>query len=54
MIPNLTLCSLDRFCRMVDAYNYISRVVNILTFICLSKIAGDDDVEIAKLDGEGY
>ena len=33
MIPTLTLCSLDRFCRMVDVYNYIIRVVNILTFI---------------------
>ena len=34
-IPALTLCSLDRFCRMVDVYNYIIRVVNILTFIYL-------------------
>ena len=31
MIPTLTLCSLDRFCGMVDVYNYIIRVVNILT-----------------------
>ena len=30
-----TLCSLDRFCGMVDVYNYIIRVVNILTFIFL-------------------
>ena len=35
MIPTLTLCSLDRFCGMVDVYNYIIRVVNILTFIYL-------------------
>ena len=35
MIPTLTLCSLDRFCGMADAYNYIIRVVNILTFIYL-------------------
>ena len=33
MTPTLTLCSLDRFCGMVDIYNYIFRVVNILTFI---------------------
>ena len=33
MIPSLTLCFLDRFCGMVDVYNYIIRVVNILTFI---------------------
>ena len=31
----LTLCSLDRLCGMVDVYNYIIRVVNILTFIYL-------------------
>ena len=35
MIPTLTLCSLDRFRGMVDAYNYIIREVNILTFIYL-------------------
>ena len=33
MIPTLTLCSLDRFCGMVNVYNYIIKVVNILTFI---------------------
>ena len=33
MIPTFTICSLDRFCGMVDVYNYIIRVVNILTFI---------------------
>ena len=33
MIRFLILCSLDRFCGMVDVYNYIIRVVNILTFI---------------------
>ena len=33
MIPTLTLCSLDRFRGMVDVYNYIIRVVNILAFI---------------------
>ena len=27
MIPTLSLCSLDRLCRMVDVYNYIIRVV---------------------------
>ena len=32
---NITLCSLDRFRGMVDVYNYIVRVVNILTFIYL-------------------
>ena len=31
----ITLCSLDCFCGMVDVYNYIIRVVNILTFIYL-------------------
>ena len=36
MIPTLTLCSLYRFCGMVDEYNYIIRVVNILTFIYVS------------------
>ena len=35
MIPTLTLCSLDRFCGMVDVYNYIIRVANNLTFIYL-------------------
>ena len=35
MIPTLTLCSLDRLRGMVDVYNYIIRVVNILTFIYL-------------------
>ena len=30
-----TLWSLDSFCGMVDVYNYIIRVVNILTFIYL-------------------
>ena len=33
MIPTLTLCYLDHLCGMVDVYNYIIRVVNILTFI---------------------
>ena len=33
MIPTLTLCSLDRVRGMVDVYNYIIRVVNILKFI---------------------
>ena len=33
MILTLTLSSLDRLCGMVDVYNYIIRVVNILTFI---------------------
>ena len=32
---NITLCSLDRFRGMVDVYNYIVRVVNILTFVYL-------------------
>ena len=31
----ITLCFLDRFCGMVDVYNYIVRLVNILTFIYL-------------------
>ena len=31
----LILCSLDRFRGMVDVYNYIIRVVNILTYIFL-------------------
>ena len=35
MIPALTLCSLDRLGGMVDVYNYIMRVVNILTFVYL-------------------
>ena len=30
-----TLCSLDRLCGVIDVYNYIIRVVNILTFIYL-------------------
>ena len=33
MIPTLTLCSLDRLCGMIDVYNYIIRLVNILAFI---------------------
>ena len=35
MIPTLILCSLDHLRGIVDVYNYIIRVVNILTFICL-------------------
>ena len=35
MIPILILCSIDRFCGMVDVHNYIIRVVNKLTFIYL-------------------
>ena len=37
MIPSLILCSLDRFRGIVDVYNYIIRVVNILTLIYLEK-----------------
>ena len=37
-IPTLTLYSLDRIRGMVDVYNYIIRVVNILTFIYLDII----------------
>ena len=35
IVSNFALCSLDRLCGMVDVYNYIIRVVNILTFIYL-------------------
>ena len=34
-----TLCSLDRLCGMVDVYNYIIRVVNILTLIWMLTIS---------------
>ena len=33
--PALTLCSMDRFCGMVDVYTDIIRVFNILTFVYL-------------------
>ena len=44
MIPTLTLCSLDRFRRMVDVYNYIIRVVNILTliYVCTLRVLQDE------------
>ena len=35
MIPTLTLCSVDGLRGMVDVYNHIIKVVNILTFIYL-------------------
>ena len=44
MIPTLTLCSLDRFCRVVEVYNYIIRVVNILAFIYLHCYLYEDGI----------
>ena len=49
MNPTLTLCTLDRLCGMVDVYNYIIRVVNILTFNYLH-IAGS----IASCSQSGF